>query len=65
MSSSPTPSQLRKIRVEHGFTQEQLARLLYVTRATVNNWETGRARMSPGHWELLHYKLNRKFTIQV
>lgn len=34
-------SKLIKLRVEKGFTQEQMARLLKVTRATYANYETG------------------------
>lgn len=34
-------SKLIKLRNERGFTQEQMARLLKVTRATYANYETG------------------------
>lgn len=34
-------SKLIKLRIEKGFTQEQMARLLKVTRATYANYETG------------------------
>ena len=34
-------SKLIKLRAEKGFTQEQMARLLKVTRATYANYETG------------------------
>lgn len=34
-------SKLIKLRIDKGFTQEQMARLLKVTRATYANWETG------------------------
>ena len=34
-------SKLIKLRTEKGFTQEQMARLLKVTRATYANYETG------------------------
>lgn len=34
-------SKLIKLRNEKGFTQEQMARLLKVTRATYANYETG------------------------
>ena len=34
-------SKLIKLRNEKGFTQEQIARLLKVTRATYANYETG------------------------
>lgn len=34
-------SKLIKLRTEKGFTQDQMARLLKVTRATYANYETG------------------------
>lgn len=34
-------SKLIKLRNEKGFTQEQMARLLKITRATYANYETG------------------------
>jgi non-specific serine/threonine protein kinase len=38
-------SWLRRMRASHGLSQEQLARLLGVSFATVNRWEAGRTRM--------------------
>ena len=32
---------IRRIRIERGLTQEELAEKVYVTRQTVSNWETG------------------------
>ena len=58
--NAPTPKQIRELRLEHGLTQHELARSLYVTRVTVNNWETGRSRMSAGHWELMQLKLAKR-----
>jgi non-specific serine/threonine protein kinase len=40
-------ARLRQLRARHGLSQEQLARLLGVSFATVNRWETGRTQMSP------------------
>ena len=40
MTNKPR-SKLIKLRTEKGFTQEQIARLLKVTRATYANYETG------------------------
>lgn len=34
---------LRQSRKAKGYTQEQLAQLLHVSRQTISNWETGRA----------------------
>lgn len=42
MANNYSPrSKLIKLRNERGFTQEQMARLLKVTRATYANYETG------------------------
>ncbi len=40
-------ARLRQLRARHGLSQEQLARLLGVSFASVNRWETGRTQMSP------------------
>lgn len=34
---------MRAMRVNKGLTQEQLAKMLGVTKATVTNWEKGRS----------------------
>lgn len=33
---------IKEIRKELGFTQEELARILYVSFSTINRWENGR-----------------------
>lgn len=40
---------LRAARVNAGFTQDELAEKLKVSRATVNAWECGRAELKPHH----------------
>ena len=44
--AGPAAARLRRLRARHGLSQEQLARLLGVSFATVNRWETGRTQMS-------------------
>ena len=34
-------AQIRQARIERGFTQQDLAQKLHVTRSTVSNWEQG------------------------
>jgi predicted ATPase/DNA-binding NarL/FixJ family response regulator/DNA-binding XRE family transcriptional regulator len=46
-------ARLRGLRASRGLTQEQLARELGVSFATVNRWETGRTQMSPKAREAL------------
>ena len=42
MANSYNPrTKLTKLRIEKGFTQEQMARLLKIKRATYANYETG------------------------
>ena len=41
MQTTKPRSKLIKLRKEKGFSQEQMARLLKVTRATYANYETG------------------------
>lgn len=35
-------NQLESIRVQHGYSQEQVARRLEISLNTVRNWETGK-----------------------
>lgn len=35
---------LKQIRIEHGYSQEQVARLLEVSRVSVVNWESGKTQ---------------------
>jgi len=42
----PLATRLRLLRAQLGLSQEQLARRLSVSFATVNRWETGRSRPS-------------------
>jgi predicted ATPase/DNA-binding NarL/FixJ family response regulator/DNA-binding XRE family transcriptional regulator len=44
-------ARLRLLRARLGLSQEQLARRLSVSFATVNRWETGRSRPSANRWE--------------
>ncbi|MGX7162811.1 helix-turn-helix transcriptional regulator [Enterococcus massiliensis] len=36
--------QLKKLRIEHQLTQEELAKKILVSRQTVSNWENGKAQ---------------------
>jgi len=38
-----TPDDIRRIRKELGFSQEEFARTMWVTFGTVNRWEAGRS----------------------
>ncbi len=46
MDGEPLSTRLRLLRARLGFSQEQLARQLGVSFATVNRWEAGRSRPS-------------------
>lgn len=35
---------IKKIRLESGITQEELAEKLFVTRQTISNWENGKSQ---------------------
>lgn len=40
---------MRAMRVNRGLTQEQIAKMLGVTKATVINWEKGKALLTHRH----------------
>jgi predicted ATPase/DNA-binding CsgD family transcriptional regulator/DNA-binding XRE family transcriptional regulator len=46
-SADPVAARLRGLRATLGLSQEQLARRLGVSFATVNRWESGRTQLSP------------------
>ena len=54
---------LRKLRIEKGLTQRELAAMMYVTRSTVARWESGKrlpdAMMLAQLAEILHVDINR------
>jgi transcriptional regulator with XRE-family HTH domain len=57
-------SEVRKIRKELGFSQEEFARFLWVTYSTLNRWEAGRAAPFGLHLRiltLLQHTRHRKF----
>ena len=45
-ASNNTAAELKKIRQSHGWSQEDLARELGVSFATVNRWENGKTKPS-------------------
>lgn len=61
-AESPTPDDVRLLRVRHGLTQEQACELVHVTVDAWSRWEaapkTARHRvMPPGLWELIRIKV--------
>jgi DNA-binding XRE family transcriptional regulator len=54
MSDNPTtpppgfPRRLRKLRVQHGYTQKALAEIANVHWRTIGHWETGLHKPVPG-----------------
>lgn len=53
---SPTQQEIRDARADSGLTQAGAAALIYSTRRTWQDWETGVAHMHPGLWELFELK---------
>ncbi len=61
-------SEVRKIRRELGFSQEEFARFLWVTYSTLNRWEAGRAAPFGMHLRiltLLQQSRRRKFLVSL
>lgn len=50
---------LKRLRLQHGYTQESLAEKLDMTHSTVNRWESG--KNSPGYKDF--YKIMQAFNV--
>jgi transcriptional regulator with XRE-family HTH domain len=48
---------LRRIRMEYGYTQRELAEMCHVSVRSWQLWEAGERRISPATYELLLIKL--------
>jgi len=53
----PTPEQIKKIRNHVGLTQLTCAHLTHVTKATWQNWESGRTTIPLIMWEGFLHKV--------
>ena len=51
---SPSPEEI--IAARGPMSQSKAAGLIYTTQARWSNYETGKSRMHPGHWELFLIK---------
>lgn len=54
LGANPTPAEIRRAREDAGLTQVQMARLLFASERTVQDWEsddpTNNRRMHPLTW---------------
>ena len=55
---TPEPSEIKKVRLRAGLTQEQAAELIYSTRRTWQSWECGVNPMHAALWELFKLKVS-------
>lgn len=55
-TESPSPREFKLLRSRMRWTQNDVSRLLGVSRPTPSNWERGSARMGVGLWELMNIK---------
>lgn len=55
---SPTPQEIRGVRISASLTQQQAAEMIYATQRGWQNWELGKRRMHPGLFELFEIKLD-------
>lgn len=53
----PTDNELKILRATYNLTQEEIAKLIYVSSNTWHRWETKRQPITQASWELLQYKL--------
>lgn len=53
---NPTPAEIRKRRLSAGLSRKDAALMLGVAYRTLQDWETGVAKMRSGLWELFKLK---------
>ena len=55
-ASTPTPAEICEARAQAGLTQPEAAALIYSTKRTWQDWESGARRMHPAMMELWRIK---------
>jgi DNA-binding transcriptional regulator YiaG len=53
---SPTPEQIKQIRMDAGLTQAQAAETIYCSLGAWQKWELGSREMHPAFFELFKIK---------
>ena len=53
----PTPTEIKKMRLSFGLTQDQAGKLIHSSRRTWQDWEAGVNAMHPALWELFKIKV--------
>lgn len=54
---SPTSDEWKRLRLEVGLTQREMAYLVCTTERTIQRWESGNYKIPPMAWELIKLKL--------
>jgi DNA-binding transcriptional regulator YiaG len=54
----PMNNELKILRATYNLTQDEMAKLIYVSSNTWHRWETKRTPITQASWELLQYKLH-------
>lgn len=57
--NSPSPAEVRAVRMENHLTQVAAAAMVHVTPNAWEKWEQGARRMPPATWELFLLKLKK------
>ena len=57
---NPTSAQIKKSRMDAGFTAKECAKLLYITERNWHYYEAGTRKMPPALWELFKIKTQIK-----
>ena len=57
---SPTPQQIKDLRLRAGLSQIAASALVHSALSTWQGWEYGRRKMHPAIWELFQIKVAAK-----
>lgn len=59
----PSPSEIRRTRIDRKLTQSQASDIVCVTPTTWARWETAKTKMPAGLWKLFNNEVNQVKTI--
>ena len=54
----PLPADIRRLRLDHGLTQEAAGAAIYHSRRAWQDWERGQRKMDPALWQFFQERIS-------